>query len=686
VTPKTLDEALGAEWLYTNGLGGYASSTLAGCNTRRYHGLLVAALEPPVRRTVMVSKLDETLFVGPIPFDLATNEFHDGTIHPAGHQYLARFERPFGIPTFTFSFQGWRLEKKVWMEQAENTTFVQYELQDAPAACQLQLRPLCAYRDFHAEQQAGAPFQVIEISDGIRVQAFAEAVTYALACDHPAGFEAGPDWWRRFLYREERERGLEPLEDLFTPGRFAVALVPRRPVLFRLTAEFSPAPFEGALERAEAFAAPCWALDAGPQKDEQERQAAELRFAATQFLVRRSSVDAPNPQRPEPAPAPRARRPASNEGRTVIAGYHWFGDWGRDTMIALPGLALCTGRAAIARDILRTFAKCVDEGMIPNCFGEQGGAEYNNVDGTLWFFQAVDRYVRAAEDGPFLRELFPTLEAIIDWHLKGTRYGIKIDPADGLLAAGQPGVQLTWMDAKVGDWVVTTRIGKPVEVNALWFNAICLMAAWARELNRQASDYQRLAAQIGKSFRERYWYEAGGYLYDVIDGPHGDDVSLRPNQVFAVSLPFAPIYGSQAKAVVDTVERELLTPVGLRSLARGDPNYAGAYSGDRWQRDRAYHQGTVWSWLIGPFVDAHLRVYHDKQRALQLIQPLLRHMREEAGIGTISEIFDGDEPHRPRGCIAQAWSVAEVLRVWDALHKEPPPKPLHSAEGNHGRY
>lgn len=662
MTPKSLDEALAAEWLYTNGLGGYASSTLAGCNTRRYHGLLVAALEPPVQRTVLVSKLDETLFVGPIPFELATNEYHDGTIHPAGHQYLARFERPLGIPTFTFSFQGWRVQKKVWLEQGENTSFVQYELQAAPAACQLQVRPYCAFRDFHAEQQSGAPFTVIERSDGVVIEAFDGAVPYSIASDHPAGFESAAEWCLRFLYRVERERGLDPMEDLFMPGRLTVALVPDRPVLFRLTAEPSPAPFEGALERAEAWGQRFFG---GQQKAGDV--AGQLKFAASQFLARRSTAGAP-------------------DGKTVIAGYHWFGDWGRDTMIALPGLTLATKQPEVARDILRTFAQFVDKGMIPNLFAEQGGAEYNNVDGTLWFFQAIDRYLRATEDTTFLREIYPTLEGIVDWHLKGTRYGIKVDPSDGLLASCEPGVQLTWMDAKVDDWVVTTRIGKPVEVNALWFNAVCLMAAWARELQQEAGDYQQLATQIGKSFRERFWYEAGGHLFDVIDGPDGDDPGLRPNQIFAVSLPFATIYGAQAKAVVDVVERELLTQVGLRSLSASDPDYVGAYNGDRRQRDGAYHQGTVWSWLIGPFIDAHLRVYQDRKRALELLQPLLRHMQQEAGIGTISEIFDGDEPHRPKGCIAQAWSVAEVLRIWGALHKEPPPKPLSIVGGNHGSH
>jgi len=657
---KTLEEALAAEWLYANGLGGYASSTLACCNTRRYHGLLVAALEPPVKRTVLVSKLDETLWVGQVPFELGTNEFQDGTIHPRGQQYLAHFEQPLGIPTFTFSFQDWRLEKKVWLEQDQNTAFVRYTLQRAPSASRLEVRPLCACKDFHCEQQAGPDFTVSEQDGAIEVQAFPGAQPYWLACDHPAGFEAAPGWWWRFLHRVERERGLDMLEDLFTPGTFSVAVLPSQPVTFRLTAEHEPASFEGALERAEEHGRRSFSpLPLGEGLG--EGPLGKLRFAASQFLVQRQP-----------------------EGRSVIAGYHWFGDWGRDTMIALPGLALGTSQPELAKDILRTFAGFVDRGMIPNAFGEHGGAEYNNVDGTLWFFAAIDRYLRGSGDSAFMGEIFPTLEGIVDWHLKGTRYNIKVDPADGLLYAGEEGVQLTWMDAKVDDWVVTPRIGKPVEVNALWFNAICLMAAWARELQRESSDYEQLATQIGKNFRKRFWYAAGHYLYDVVDGPDGDDASLRPNQIFAVSLPYAAVYGPHAKAVVAAVERALLTPVGLRSLAPDDPRYVGEHTGDRWQRDASYHQGTVWSWLIGPFLDAHLRVHKDKSRAEELLRGLLQHMDAESGIGTISEVFDGDEPHRPRGCIAQAWSVAEVLRIWQQLHTETPPKPLNLVGGNHG--
>ncbi|HEU0168133.1 MAG TPA: amylo-alpha-1,6-glucosidase, partial [Chloroflexota bacterium] len=439
-----------------------------------------------------------------------------------------------------------------------------------------------------------------------------------------------------------------------------------------------PAPFAGAFERAEAHATKLL----GPRKgavasmglrvlgsepaavvQQQADVEARLRFAADQFVVDAGA--------------------RSGGGKTVIAGYHWFADWGRDTMISLPGLLLATGRHDAARDVLRMFAAHADRGMLPNTFDEHGGAAYNTVDATLWFFQAVDRYTRAADDPAFLKEAFPVLEGIVDWHLKATRFNIKVDPADGLLQAGEAGVQLTWMDAKVGDWVVTPRTGKPVEVNALWFNALCLMATWARDLQHESTDYEQLVAQISRSFRARFWNPEAGCLFDVVDGPEGDDASIRPNQLLAVSLPFATVFGPQAKAVVDVCRDKLLTPFGLRTLAPDDPRYIGRYEGDRRSRDGSYHQGTVWPWLMGPFLDAYLKTHGDKQEAETLLLPLIKHMDEQAGLGTISEIFDGDEPHTARGCIAQAWSVAEVLRCWHDLHAAPPERPSTHMGGAH---
>jgi predicted glycogen debranching enzyme len=387
-----------------------------------------------------------------------------------------------------------------------------------------------------------------------------------------------------------------------------------------------------------------------------------LTLAADQFIVRRSGSD---------------RAPA---GTTVTAGYPWFSDWGRDTMIALPGLALATGRTKDAAAILRTFAKHVSDGMLPNRFPDGGETpEYNTVDATLWYFHAIAAYLEVSGDQTLLRDLYPVVRDIVDWHRRGTRYGIRVDPQDGLLFAGEPGVQLTWMDAKSGDWVVTPRIGKPVEVNALWHYALAQLAVWARTLKdgRAAAGYAAAAGRVAASFTQRYWYRAGGYLYDVIDGPgdliDGDgrraDPSLRPNQIFAVSLGTNLLEAERARAVVDVCGRELLTPVGLRSLAPSDPRYASRYVGDPQQRDAVYHQGTVWTWLLGPYALAHHKVYGDTVHALALLEGLAPHL-DEACIGSISEIMDGDPPHAPRGCFAQAWSVAETLRAYHSLRPQ----------------
>jgi predicted glycogen debranching enzyme len=369
-----------------------------------------------------------------------------------------------------------------------------------------------------------------------------------------------------------------------------------------------------------------------------------LVLAADQFIVERPLPDEPN-------------------GKTIIAGYHWFGDWGRDTMISLPGLTIATGRPEVARSILRTFAKYVDQGMLPNRFPDAGETpEYNTVDATLWYFEAIHTYYSATEDDDLLRELFPVLADVINWHCRGTRYNIHLDATDGLLYAGEPGVQLTWMDAKVGDWVVTPRIGKPIEVNALWYNALRTMAKFARQLSQPYQEYDAIADRALARFA-RFWNSEVGYCYDVLDGPNGDDASLRPNQIFAVSLPESPLTSAQQRGVVEACGRMLLTSHGLRSLSSEHPQYKGHYGGNQLQRDGAYHQGTTWGWLLGPFVLAHLRVYGNPTQACQFLEPMANHLCDRA-MGSLSEIFDGDAPMTPRGCIAQAWTVAEVLRAW----------------------
>jgi predicted glycogen debranching enzyme len=645
------------EWLVTNSLGGFACGTVGQANTRRYHGLLVAALQPPVQRVVMVAKLEALVRYGGRSYELGSNEFADGTVTPRGFELLSAFEDQGGLPVWTYACGDARLEQRIWMADGRNTTYVRFQLRDASAALQLELRPLCTYRDYHSHSHGGWSLDAEGVPGGCRVTAFAGARPYRLLIDR-GQFRREPDWYWGFRHRVEADRGLDAIEDLWRPGTFHASLERGESVTLIATAEpafeSSAAALEHemsrrrAVQRAVPARAPDWVR--------------RLTLAADQFIVRRSGSDG---------------KPA---GTTVIAGYPWFSDWGRDTMIALPGLALTTGRINDAGSILRTFAAHVSQGMLPNRFPDGGEPpEYNTVDATLWYFHAIAAYLEASGDRSLLRDLYPVLRDIVDWHRRGTRYGIRVDAQDGLLFAGAPGVQLTWMDAKIGDWVVTPRIGKPVEINALWHYALTQMAAWARELkDRQgAADYGTAAARAAASFTERYWYAAGGYLYDVIDGPgvlidsdgRSVDPSLRPNQIFAVSLDSNLLDAQRARAVVDVCARELLTPVGLRSLAASDPRYVGHYSGDPRERDAAYHQGTVWTWLLGPYALAHHRVYGDAAHALALLEGLAPHL-DEACIGSISEIMDGNAPHSPRGCFAQAWSVAETLRVYYSLSAE----------------
>ena len=645
--------AFDREWLVTNALGGFACGTLAQANTRRYHGLLVASLRPPVQRVVMVAKLEVLARYRGETYELSCNEFADGTIAPRGFELLQSYADEAGAPMWTYACADSLLEQRVWMAQGRNTTYVSFRLREASNAMDLELRPLCTYRDYHAHTRGGWSLDVAAEERGCRVTAFPGAHPYRVLTDRGA-FTVEPDWYWNFHHRSEAERGLDAHEDLFRPGTFGLHLEPGEQVTLIATAE---ADFDApavALEREQKRRRPL--LRSVP--DALPRWVQRLTLAADQFIVRRSNVQ------------------GELQGTSVIAGYPWFSDWGRDTMIALPGLALATGRHADAAAILRTFASHVSEGMLPNRFPDGGEApEYNTVDATLWMFHAISVYLDATGDRALLRDLYPTLRAIIEWHQRGTRYGIRIDETDGLLYAGEAGVQLTWMDAKVGDWVVTPRTGKAVEINALWHYALRRMALWARDLNdrRAANQFGAAAGQAAASFGARFWYPAGGYLYDVIEGPDGVmdhgwkvDPSLRPNQIFAVSLGSELLDAARARAVVDLCARELLTPVGLRSLSPRDPRYAPHYRGDSRARDGAYHQGTVWSWLLGPFALAHHCVYGNAQHALALLEGLASHL-DEGCSGTISEIFDGSSPHAPQGCFAQAWSVSETLRAYHSL-------------------
>ena len=646
----TLDAALDAEWLVTNGLGGYASATVSGANTRRYHGLLVAALKPPVGRTVLLSKLEEELEVRGVRYPLSTNEYHDGTINPVGWPLLHSMRFHETIPTFVFNAGGAVVEKTVWMARERNTTYVRYTMRKTPAPAILYLRPLVTHRDYHHLTQGSRDWRFAvrrDATGACEVRAHPDAATLRLWTRPSAEFHEGPDWYWRFLYRRERERGLDCLEDLYMPGVFRATLKQGESLTVIASAE-SPANVDMNTSRA-------WEAEMARQGELLRRAdatvsrdafAARLALAADQFLV--------------------ARPQAGQDGRTVIAGYHWFGDWGRDTLIALPGLCLPTGRWQEARAILRTFARYADQGMLPNRFPDSGEPpEYTSVDAALWYFVALDAYLRATRDDDLLRELFSTLEGIVAGYRRGTRCGIGVDTADGLLRAGATDMALTWMDACVDGWVVTPRWGKAVEINALWYNALTSMAEWSGKLGRDIQAYLGPAATARESFNKRFWYGQGGYLYDVVDGEEGDDPSLRPNQLFAISLPHAVLEQRRWAPTLEAVRSKLLTPVGLRTLAPGHPRYAGRYVGDQHSRDAAYHQGTVWPWLLGAYTDALLRVEGEQGRvaARKAIEGMRTHLWE-AGLGALSEIFEGDAPHAPRGCIAQAWSVAEVLRAW----------------------
>jgi glycogen debranching enzyme len=683
-----LAAALRREWLVTNGLGGYASGTLAGIATRRYHGLLVAALTPPIGRTVLVGALDEQAAYDGVVYQLSAHEFGDGTIAPQGYRYLQAFRLEGMLPLWTFALGDALLERRVWMAYGQNTTYVCYRLLRGSRPLELRVTPLVTYRDFHSLRSGqGWEPAVTAQPHGAVVNAFPGARPLRLLADGGA-FTPGGTWWWNFRYREEAARGLDDRADLYAPGEFRATLWPGAVFTLVLTAE-ERADLNSGYALALAEARQIALVRAAGVSDRFSRQ---LVLAADQFLVRRGGGEPAAGSRggedgssvtgqcasPSSAPIgsspprPPDYAPAIAGGRTVIAGYHWFNDWGRDTMIALPGLALATGRAEEAAGVLRTFARYIADGLCPNNFPDDTGTPpgYNTADATLWYLLAVRDCCEATGNEALIEELLPALHEIVERHRQGTRYGIGMDERDGLLRAGAPGAQLTWMDAKVGDWVVTPRSGKPVEINALWYNALrTLASSYAPRDAQLAEEYEALAARVRESFRKRFVRAESPHLFDVVDGPDGDDPSIRPNQIFAVSLPFPLIEGAEAAGVVDAVGRDLLTSGGLRSLAASEPAYRGAYGGGQAQRDGAYHQGTVWCWLLGPYTEAHYRVYHDAQAALTFLRPLEDHLRD-AGLGTISEIMDGDPPHTPRGCIAQAWSVAETLRVWKKLSSE----------------
>jgi len=711
------------EWLVTNGLGSFASGTVAGILTRRYHGLLIAALDPPQKRTLLVTKVDEIALVGGTTFMLGANRWRGGAVDPQGYTLLELFRLEGSVPVWSYAFGGAILEKRVWMQHGANTTFVEYKLVRGSDAVNLAIKVMVNYRDLNGETHGGNWRMNVEPSEtsgakGLRVTAFEGATPFFLfGAGEGVSSEAAHEWYYNYDLALERERGLDDREDHLHAATFHASIAEGQSISLAFTTDAAlnldsasksnstasiaaeqsrsidlltrmhaaPAPklfFVGGTIHAgisesldNALASLAATRESSPlamaRKKVRSTSAAQttppsrivpanfsfapawiqqLVLAADQFLVEA------HPESPSEA------KPAQS-GASIIAGYPWFGVWIRDAVISLCGLALVTGRADFARSLLRNAATFIDGGMLPNYFPEHGEKpEFNSVDAALWYVEAVRQYLESTRDLDFAREVFPLLAEIARNYSRGTRFGIHADPVDGLLFAGEADTNLTWMDAQAGGHSITPRVGKPVEINALWINALESLAAIARQVGQPSLEFQGMAKRARDNF-ERFWNPERRCCFDVLDGPAGNDASLRPNQIFAVSLPVSALTVVQQRAVVETCAQNLLTPFGLRSLAPTEPNYSRHFLGNEDARAAAYHQGTVWGWLLGPFALAHFRVYRDAAAALKLFDAIPEHMKA-AGLGTISEVFDAEAPFAPRGCPAQAWSLGEILRAW----------------------
>jgi glycogen debranching enzyme len=716
------------EWLVTNGLGSFASGTVAGILTRRYHGLLIAALDPPRKRTLLVTKVDEIASLGGVAFMLGANRWHGGTVDPQGYTLLESFRLEGGVPVWTYGFGGAILEKRVWMQHDANTTFVEYRFvkpvgsQHGTDAVNLAVKVMVNYRDLHGATHCGDWKMSVEPSEraganGLRVTAFEGASPFFLfgvGTGASVSVEAAHEWYYNYELSLERERGLSDSEDHLHAATFHASIAAGQSILLAFTTDASakleagaslaaeqtrsadlvtrmqttPAPkssFVDGVARAgisasleSALASLAATRESSPlavakkklreSATPQTTPAApttstgfvsapawiqQLVFAADQFLV-------------ETHPLPGLGAKPGQSAANIIAGYPWFGVWSRDEAVSLCGLALVTGRAVFAKGLLRNAATFIDGGMLPNYFPEHGETpEFNSVDAALWFVEAVRQYLEMTRNLEFAREVFPMLAEIARNYSRGTRFGIHADPVDGLLFAGEAGTNLTWMDAQAGGKSITARVGKPVEINALWINALETLATIARQVGQPSLEFQGLAKRARDNF-ERFWNPERRCCFDVLDGPAGNDATVRPNQIFAVSLPVSALTAVQQRAVVESCAQNLLTPFGLRSLAPSEPGYSRQFSGDEDARAAAYHQGTVWAWLLGPFALAHFRVYRDAAAALKLFDAIPEHLKE-AGLGTISEVFDAEAPFAARGCPAQAWSVGEILRAWRTI-------------------
>lgn len=637
---RNLDRALSLEWLETNGRGGFASGTVAGANTRRYHALLLVARKPPVERVVLVNHLEEWVEVAGRSFPLSSNVY-SGIVHPEGYQRCTGFSNE-PWPTWTYEDEGLTIQREIFCPRGRDMVVMRWRLLDGAAhPVRLRVRPMLTGRDYHATHHENGSLlvQAWVGTNHVKWQPYAELP--AIQAFHTGEYHHAPDWYRRLHYPVERRRGLDDQEDWWSPGEIVFSLTPGVPASLAFTSEpvqsaDSAAPAEEERRRRKRVAGPA------PKEDALARA---LWRAAESYLSERG------------------------DQHTVIAGYPWFADWGRDAFISLPGLCLVTGRFDVAWQVIEAFSAYVSEGMVPNRFPDAGEQpEYNTIDASLWFIHTVDRYFTYTKDDERIRQVaWPAIRHILDGYRQGTRYGIRMDQ-DGLIAGGVPGSQLTWMDAKVGDWVVTPRHGKPVEIQVLWIRALGVGEDLATRFGDPAFAVQcrEDRARAMASFRSRFWYDAGGYLYDVIDGPQGNDASLRPNQLYAVALVDRLLSRDQIKQVVQAVEEQLVTPVGVRTLAPVDPRYRPRYEGGVADRDGAYHQGTAWPFLLGVFVTAWLKAHGKTPETRQQARAYLAGLEEHLGracLGQVSEIFDGDPPHIARGCPAQAWSVAEPLRA-----------------------
>jgi predicted glycogen debranching enzyme len=648
-----LEAAERREWWTGNGTGAYAAGTVALSLTRRYHGLLVAPIDPPLGRVLVFTKADAELVVGDRRHPLFANRWGSGAIAPAGHLAIEYFRLDGAIPVWRFAIGACRIEQRIWMEPGAPTTYVAWRLLSAPPGppLRLSINLLANGRDHHGETWiAGFAPELMADHDALTMTVRGR---FALRIRVPGGeVTLQRVWIENFDLPIERERGLSDRDHHLCIGRATVPLAPSawQGVVASLDANASP-DIAAALARRQAHDRHVieHTVAADPVFTNAPGWAMRLVLATDLYVIAR-------------------RVPGVEDGRSVIAGYPWFSDWGRDTMIALPGLTLATGRFADARKILETFARFVDRGMLPNVFPEAGAApEYNTVDAALWYVEAWRGYIAATGDGAALERVFPILADIIDWHHRGTRFGIGVDRADGLLQGGEPGLQLTWMDARIGDRVITPRVGKPVEINALWFNALAAMASFAERLGKAAEPYSAAADRVRAGFR-RFVKPDGAGLFDVIDGPDGMDPTVRPNQILAVSLPASPLDSAMHRRVLDQCGAMLLSSYGLRSLAPEHPDYRGHYRGGVAERDAGYHQGPAWAWLLGHWALAHYRVHGDAAAAQAWLEPIADHLLD-GGLGQVSEIFDGEPPHTPRGAPAQAWSVGCLLEAWWRLER-----------------